>query len=119
MSEGGFVEVKFKDAPVHSAGGHFGSVTYKMQHKELGGPRDFWVGLSYFLPGGGAEMSASDAERVYVVLSGTVTVVSEDGKEYVLNPLDSLYIAPGVKRSIVNRSKEPATMLVVATYGRH
>jgi len=119
MTGSGMVEVKFADMPVHNVVGHFGNVTYKMQHKEIGGPKEFWVGLSYFLPGGGAEMSASGAERVYVVISGSVTVISEDGKEYTLNPMDSLYIPPGTKRSIINRSKEPAAMLVVATYGQH
>jgi quercetin dioxygenase-like cupin family protein len=117
MSDG-FVLTKFKDAPAYDASGHVGSVSYRMQHRDMGGPKSFWVALSYFLPGGGAEMSASDAERVYVVLSGSVTVISEDGQEYSLNAMDSLYVAPGTKRSIVNRSKEPAAMLVIATYGQ-
>lgn len=112
----GIVKVPFSDAPQYDAPKHFGSVTYRLQHRDLSGVKGFWVGLSYFLPNGGAEMDASDTEKVYVVLSGTVTIVSEDGKEYSLGPLDSIYIPPGVKRAIINKGKEPATMLVVVTY---
>lgn len=109
----GIVKVPISEAPQYEAAKHFGAATFRLQHKDLSGVKGFWVALSYFLPNGGAEMDASNAERVYVVLSGTVTVISEDGKEYTLGPLDSAYIPPGVKRAIINRGKEPATMLVV------
>lgn len=112
------VKISFSDAPPYEAAKHFGAATFRLQHKDLSGVRSFWVGLSYFLPNGGAEMDSSDTEKVYVVLSGTVTVTSEDGKEYVLGPMDSIYIPPGVKRSILNKGREPATMLVIATYPR-
>ena len=36
---------------------------------------NFWVGLSHFLPGGGAEMDATPIEKVYVVVDGEVTVI--------------------------------------------
>ena len=110
------MKVAFGDAPAYEATKHFGAATYRLQHRDLSGVQGFWVGLSYFLPGGGAEMDSSDTEKVYVVLSGSVTVISEDGKEYELGPQDSIYIPPNVKRRIVNKSKAPAAMLVVATY---
>jgi len=110
------VKMAFVDAPAYEAAKHFGATTYRLQHRDLSGVQGFWVGLSYFLPGGGAETDSSDTEKVYVVLSGSVAVISEDDKEYELGPLDSLYIPPNAKRRIINKSKAPATMLVIATY---
>ena len=75
----------------------------------------FWVGMSHFLPGGGAENSGSNAEKVYFVLSGEITVITETG-EATLGPNDSCYLAAGEKRSIVNRSQSPTAMLVIMTY---
>ena len=70
------------------------------------------VGLSHFLPGGGADESSSEAERVYVVLEGQITVTTEDGP-VVLGPLDSCLIPPGETRSVQNASNRPASMLVI------
>jgi mannose-6-phosphate isomerase-like protein (cupin superfamily) len=73
------------------------------------------VGLSYFLPGGGAESSATPIEKVYVVVEGELTFVTDDG-EQVLGPLDSCRLAPGERRSVENRSNRVATMLVLMPY---
>lgn len=109
-------KVELKDAKPYEAAGHFGMVALRLQHKETTGVESFWVGLSHFLPGGGAEMSAANFERVYIVISGEITVITEDGKEIVLRSLDSLYIPPGEKRAILNKTNMPATMLVIANY---
>jgi glyoxylate utilization-related uncharacterized protein len=77
--------------------------------------KGFWVGLSNFLPEGGAESSASNAEKVYVVLSGEITIVTDEG-ETTLGALDSCYLAAGERRSIINRSTTPASMLVIMSY---
>ena len=55
------------------------------------------------------------SEKVYIVVEGQVTVSSKT-EEFVLNPLDALYIAPHEGRSIENRTNKPASMLVVANY---
>lgn len=77
--------------------------------------KHFWVGLSHFLPGGGADSDATPLEKVYVVLSGSVTVETDDG-ERDLGPLDSCYLAAGERRSVTNRHNEPASMLVIMPY---
>ena len=46
------------------------------------------------------------------MLTGAVTVVTDDG-ETVLGPLDSCWLASGERRSIINRSTLPASMLVI------
>lgn len=109
-------KVKLEDAKPYEASGHFNMVALRLQHKDITGVENFWVGLSHFLPGGGAEMSASNFEKVYVMLSGKVTIVTEDGKEIVLESLDSLYIPPGVKRYLINKTNMPASMLVICSY---
>jgi len=63
-------KVRLEEAKPYDAPGHFKMIAFRLQHKETTGVEDFWVGLSHFLPGGGAEMSASDFEKVYVMLSG-------------------------------------------------
>ena len=108
------IKVALKDAKPYEVPGHFKMVALRLHHRETTGVKAFWVGLSHFLPGGGAEMSASDFEKVYFVLSGTLTVTAENGKTFRLEPMDSLYIPPGEKRA--RARKLPATMLVICSY---
>ena len=72
-----------------------------------------WTGLSYFLPGGGAEMASGPVGKIYVVLDGEVTIDLEGGDSHVLVKLDSCFIPPGEARAIRNTSTVIATMLVV------
>jgi quercetin dioxygenase-like cupin family protein len=109
-------KIELKDAKPYEAPGHFKVATLRLHHKETTGTQKFWIGISHFLPGGGTEMDAAPIERVYFVLSGTLTVIDEDGQRYVLNPMDSLYIPPNVKRRIINETNMPVTMLVIASY---
>ena len=106
-------KVKLDDAKPYDAPGHFKMVALRLQHKETTGVENFWVGLSHFLPNGGAEMSASNFEKD--VLSGIMTVTTEDGQTFTLEPMDSLYIPPGEKRYL-NKTNKPASMLVICSY---
>ncbi|MDW7978430.1 MAG: cupin domain-containing protein, partial [Candidatus Caldarchaeum sp.] len=65
---------------------------------------------------GGAEPSVSDTDKVYVLISGKLTIIGGNGEEITLEPMDTLYIAPGEKRSIINKTNTPATMLVISAY---
>ena len=49
---------------------------------ETGGSQGLIVGISHFLPGGGAGPDASPPEKIYYVLAGELTVIV-DGKETV------------------------------------
>ena len=111
-------KVELKDVKPYEAPGHFKMVALRLHHKETTGTENFWVGFSHFLPGGGAEMSSSDTEKVYFVISGVITVVTPDKKEITLRPMDSLFIPPGEERYIINKENVPATMLVIAAYPR-
>lgn len=72
------------------------------------------ISISHFLPHGGAEMSSSPHERVYFGLSGSILVKGE-AQEYLLEPGDLIYIAPGEERAVQVPGTEPATILVIIT----
>jgi uncharacterized cupin superfamily protein len=103
---------RIADARRYETVGHFDMVGLRL----LGAPATVTSGttvsLSYFLPGGGAERSASNTEKFYVVLEGEVTIVTDAG-EATLGRLDSCCLAPGEARSVVNRGNTVATMLVI------
>lgn len=51
-------------------------------------------------------------EKVYVVISGAITVATDD-EEVVLGPLDSCRVQAGEARTVTNRTNEVASMLVI------
>jgi quercetin dioxygenase-like cupin family protein len=107
--------VRLNDARPYEAPKHFDMRSLRLQGFDASGAEKFWVGLSHFLPGGGAERDATPLEKVYVVLEGEVTVIT-DADETVLRRLDSCHLAPDEARSIENRTNQPASMLVVMPY---
>jgi quercetin dioxygenase-like cupin family protein len=106
---------RFADATPYEAPNHRGVVGLRLQGFEPGGPTNQWVGLSQFLPGGGAGPDSTPFEKVYIVLDGEMTVIV-DGQETVLGRYDSCTIAPGELREIVNRRNDVCTMMVVIPY---
>ena len=102
---------RFAEAKPYEAPNHRNYASLRLFGADAGGPKQFLVGLSHFLPGGGAGPDASPTERVYVVLSGELTVIA-GGKQTVLKPNDSCFIAPMESREIVNRGNDVVTMLV-------
>lgn len=106
---------RFEDAIPYEAPNHRSVVGLRLQGFEEGGPKNQWVGLSQFLPGGGAGPDSTPFEKVYVVLEGHMTVIAS-GHETVLGPLDSCTIPPGEVREIENRTNHMCKMLVVIPY---
>ena len=107
-------KVRLDEVKPYAAPRHFNMVAMRLQGKDETGIQKFWVGLSYFLPGGGAEWAYEDSptEKVYLVLDGEITVKSKT-EEITLGPMDSLYVAPFEGREIINKINKPATMLVI------
>lgn len=106
---------RLADAKPYEAPNHRGVVGLRLQGFEEGGPKNQWVGYSQFLPGGGAGPDSTPFEKVYVVLDGEMTVIT-DGAETVLRSMDSCTIAPGERREIINRANHVCRMLVVIPY---
>lgn len=106
---------RIDDARPYEAPKHYDMRALRLQGFEASPSGKFWVGLSQFLPGGGAESDSTPLEKVYVVLDGSVTVVTDEG-ETSLEALDSCYLAAGERRAVENRTNRTASMLVVMPY---
>jgi quercetin dioxygenase-like cupin family protein len=106
---------RLADARAYEAPKHFDMRSLRLQGFGASDAAGFWVGLSHFLPGGGAERDGTPLEKVYVVVEGEVTVTTDDTTR-TLGPLDSCWLAAGESRSIENRTNRPASMLVVMPY---
>jgi glyoxylate utilization-related uncharacterized protein len=104
---------RFADSPRYDAPKHFDMRSLRLQGFEVSGSKFAWVGLSQYLPQGGAEMDAGPLEKIYVVLSGEITIQLGDGNAHVLRALDSCHIPGGEARAVRNNSNSVATMLVI------
>src|SRR6202522_3088479 len=106
---------RFAEAKPYEAPNHFDMRALRLQGFESGGPTESWVGLSHFLPGGGAGPDSSPLEKVYVVLTGELTIrVGSESR--ALGPLDSCCIPGGETREVKNLGNQVATMIVVMPY---
>ena len=103
---------RLADALPYDAPKHHGIAALRLHGGGKTNAERVVVGLSHFLPGGGADESSSEVERVYVVLEGQITVTTEDGAVQ-LGPLDSCLIPPGETRSVHNATNQTASMLVI------
>jgi quercetin dioxygenase-like cupin family protein len=108
-------KVELKDVKTYDAPKHFNMTAMRLHGKEETGAQRFWMGLSHFLPGGGAEYAESPTEKIYFVLKGEITVKSKT-EEIVLGPWDSIFIGPDEGREIINHTNQPASVLVVINY---
>jgi uncharacterized cupin superfamily protein len=106
---------RLADLEEYEAKGHFDMKGFRMQGFDASDTENFWVGLSYFLPGGGTTHSATPIEKVYVGIEGELTVITDDGEDN-LRPMDSCYLAPNEGRAIINRTNKIATILVIMPY---
>jgi glyoxylate utilization-related uncharacterized protein len=104
---------RFSDARRYDAPKHFDMRSLRLQGFDMSAAQFAWVGISHFLPQGGAELDAGPLEKIYVVLEGEVTVELADGTVHVLQAMDSCHIPGGEARAIRNASNKVATMLVV------
>lgn len=100
------------DAVAYVAPKHNGCSSFRMQGLDASEIKDFWIGISHFLPGGGAETDASPFAKVYVVTAGAVTLAA-NGETVVLREHDSCLIPAHETRTVRNDSHLPATMVVV------
>jgi mannose-6-phosphate isomerase-like protein (cupin superfamily) len=102
---------RFSEARTYAAPNHRDFTGLRLFGAEAGGSASLIVGISHFLPGGGAGPDASPPEKVYFVLEGELTVIV-DGKETVLKKHDSCFIGPSEHREIVNRTNDVCSILV-------
>ncbi len=104
------------DCKPYAAPGHFNMTAMRVHGKEESDSQKFWMGLSHFLPGGGAEYDESPTEKVYFVLEGEIVVTDKDGNKITVGKNESIHIGAKEGRSILNESNMPASMLVIINY---
>jgi mannose-6-phosphate isomerase-like protein (cupin superfamily) len=107
---------RFADAKTYIAPKHYDMRSLRLQGFDASSADFAWTGLSYFLPGGGAEMDAGPLGKIYVVLDGEMTIELGTGELHVLGKLDSCFIPGGEARAVRNDGNTVATMLVVMPY---
>jgi quercetin dioxygenase-like cupin family protein len=103
--------VRLPDAAPYTPSKHTGVRAYRLQD---GSAVKFCsVGISYYEPDGRAEMAAGPEEKIYIVLSGEITVTLASGASVVMRPFDSCVIAADEAREVRNATGSEAIMLVI------
>ena len=97
----------------YEAPGHFECLTTRLHDPADVNDGTIVMGLSHFLPGGGAKMAPAKFEMVYYIQKGEMTVTLDDGKEYCRKAGDSLHFGPGTGRACQNTGTECAEMITV------
>jgi glyoxylate utilization-related uncharacterized protein len=102
--------IKAADGASYDAAKHFNVTAVKKLEPSIS--LRTTVAVATFQPNGGAEMSSSEAERVYYVIDGSITVKG-NSESHTLSRGDLIYIAPGETREIAINGGKPATTLVI------
>ena len=112
MKKVNFSQIKPYDPPPN----HFNMVGMKLHGKEETGTQKFRVGLSYYLPSGGAGYDGenSPSERVFLVLDGEI-IIKNKQEEFTLGAMDSLLLEPYEGREIINKTNKPAKVLIITS----
>ena len=103
---------RIDDAHEYEAPGHFNMTAQRLQGLEASGAESCSVGFSTFQPGSVCDISSTPFEKIYVVLSGEISVTVATGS-FTLGKHDSCRIEPGEERSMLNESDAPAEVLVI------
>ena len=105
------------DLKPYNAPGHFYMVAMRIHGKEETGAEKFWIGVSTFLPGGGAAWDeSSPQEKVYYVLEGSMTVTDKNNEKHIVNAGEAISFRPNEGRSLLNETNLLARMLVIGNY---
>ncbi len=105
---------KAEDAFEYEGKGHFNCQATRLHTNTDFEGGKLTMGLTHFLPNGGAEIRPANFEMIYMCMSGQITIpIGNDGTEHVMNPGDSIRFMPGAERGIRVTSKCCADMLVV------
>jgi quercetin dioxygenase-like cupin family protein len=103
---------RFSEAKNYEAPKHHGCEAVRLQGAEVSPVTSFWLGISTFEPGGGAEWDATNAEKLYLVLEGEMTVETED-ETVTLHERDSVFLPANLNRRIINEGSVPSMMAVM------
>lgn len=105
--------VRFNEAPFYTAPDHDAVIARRLQGGEASSADFVLVGHSTFPPGGGVPMDAAPVGKIYIVTDGAISFDQLDGTRHVLTRGDSIHVAPGEARAVLNDTAEPAAMIVI------
>lgn len=114
-------KVSLENVQPYNPPAHFDMTALKLQGKEETGICQFWQGLSYFLPKGGAAMQyekgsfGAEFEKTYFIVKGELTVTDSKGESILLKEGDSIAIYPNEGRCVFNHTNKTATALVTVS----
>ena len=103
---------KANEAVTYEAPGHFDVRTTRLHNPVDVNDGRIVMGLSHFLPGGGATVNAIPPEFIYYIVEGEMTITMDDGS-FVLKAGDSIHCGPMTKKEIKNTGIVTAKMLVI------
>ena len=104
---------KANESVPYEAKGHFDVRTTRLHNPEEVNEGMSVLGLSHFLPGGGASMAPANFELIYYIVEGEMTVEMDDGQKFCLQKGDSIHMGKGTGRSSLNTGVTSAQMLVI------
>jgi len=102
---------KHADAVEYHPPFHEGVDTRRLQGMEMGETEGFWLGLSVYPPGASAGPSEVMGESIYLVVSGEFVLYAND-EAITLKQYDSVHLAKGDHRQLVNESDSDAVLAV-------
>lgn len=105
--------VTLANAPLYTAPNHEGVTSRRLQGGDASSADFAWVAHSQFPPGVIVPMDVGAIGKIYVVTKGVLIIEQADGVRHRLQQLDSIFIAAGEARSIINDSAEAAAIIVV------
>ena len=112
-----FKVVRKNEATRYEVPNHFDVRTTRIHNPEDVNDGHLVLGMSHFLPGGGANASPAKTDTIYYVVTGEMTVELYDDADkiskFILGPGDSVHFGKGTKRSCLNTGSECVKMLVV------
>lgn len=103
--------VRKAEATSYEAPGHFGVLPTRLHNPQDVNDGKMIMGLSHFLPGGGCEFGSNPLESIYYIISGEMTLKTDD-EETVLHAGDTFHCGGGTNKSILNTGTEACQMLV-------
>lgn len=96
----------------YEAGGHFNCTLNRLHDAADVTDGKLITGLSTFHPGGGTEYGHNNVESIYYILEGELLFRDENNEETLLKQGDSVHIAAGANKSIMNTGDQDSRMLV-------
>ena len=104
---------RFEAAPVYTAPGHEEIVARRLQGGEVTSVGFAVVGHSTVPDGATIPMDAGVVDKLYIIVAGTLDIIAADGTTYALSSGDSIFVAAGEARAVVNHGGTTAALIVV------